>query len=94
MKNEWMAPIMTDTYGIINGTDRTDMTIEGCFNIITNLKEIPRVCDQHIIWILESLEELTNTKTDESRRIVWSLLKRLAGLDETETKDFHNPDVS
>jgi hypothetical protein len=94
MKNEWMAPIMTDKFGICDGTDHTDMTIEGCFNIITNLKEIPQVCDEHIIWILQSLEDLTSTKTEESRKIVWSLLKRLAGLDETETKDFHNPDRS
>ena len=94
MENEWAAPIMTDQYGRILEAERTDKIIEGAINIVTHLKEIPQVCDMQIIWILRSLEDLTTTQTDESRRIVWSLLKRLAGFDETDTKEFHNPDAS
>ena len=92
--NEWAAPVMTDQHGRINEAERTDQIIEASINIVTHLKEIPGVCDQQIIWILQSIEDVTSTNTYESSRIVWSLLKKLAGLDETETKYFHNKDES
>ena len=90
--NEWKAPVMTDQHGRINEAERTDKIIEACINIVTHMKEIHGVCDQQIIWLLQSIEEVTSTNTYEGSRIVWSLLKKLAGFDETYIKEFHNAD--
>ena len=92
--NDWAAPVLADQHGRINEAERTDRIIEASINIVTHLKQIPHVCDQQIIWILQSLEDVTSTNTYESSRIVWSLLKKLARFDKTETKYFHNADES
>lgn len=46
--------------------------------------------DQSVIWLLESMELLTSVPSDDSRKFIWALLRRVADIDESDIWLFDN----
>jgi hypothetical protein len=64
--------------------------VEHAFDIITQLKRDHGMDDQSVIWLLESMELLTSVPSDESRKFIWTLLRRVADIDESDHWLFDN----
>jgi len=64
--------------------------VDHAFNIISELKREHGMDDQSVIWLLESMELLTSVPSDESRKFIWALLRRVADIDESDNWLFDN----
>jgi hypothetical protein len=62
----------------------------GAFEFIGSLKCMKETSTDSIEWMLHSIADLTTTHSEESRKIMWELLKKLSVLDKMDADLFIN----
>ena len=73
-----------------NETDdeQTEGKVDDAFEFISLLKCMKTFSRDSMEWTLQSIEDITSTRSVESSKIMWSLLKKLAVLDESDADLF------